>query len=80
MDLIQPAPGQLAVTRLVNRAVRLAHRLVGFGTDTPPEAQPWAELATDRALRDITHQAEAHHRIRVTGTARLPHGPSSATG
>ncbi|WP_433088040.1 hypothetical protein ACQP1P_19135 [Dactylosporangium sp. CA-052675] len=54
-----------AMTLVVNRVVRLAHQLVGFGVDTPPEAPVWAELSPDRTLHRITHQAEAdfrHHR------------------
>ncbi|MFI5908586.1 hypothetical protein [Dactylosporangium sp. NPDC051541] len=46
------------VTRVVNRVVRIAHQLVGFGVDTPPEAHVWAELSPDRALHRITHQTE----------------------
>ncbi|MFB9447039.1 hypothetical protein Dvina_25065 [Dactylosporangium vinaceum] len=55
------------VTRVVNRAVRLAHQLVGFGVDTPPEALVWAELSPDRALHRITHQTEADFTVAAPG-------------
>ncbi|MEV8511755.1 hypothetical protein [Dactylosporangium sp. NPDC051484] len=64
---------QQAVTRLVNRAVGLTHRLIGFGAapaDGPAEAaaEPfcrtgtqdapmWAELATELQLRRIAVRA-----------------------
>ncbi|MGI5240827.1 hypothetical protein [Dactylosporangium sp. CA-139066] len=50
---------QAAVTRLVNRAVGLAHRLVGFGAGEPfagasaLEAPAWAELAAERRLHRL---------------------------
>ena len=65
MDLTHHVPGPPVITRLVNRTVRVAHRLVGFGADTPPEPLPWAELATDRVLHDIAHEAEARYRLRT---------------
>ncbi|MFG2043552.1 hypothetical protein [Dactylosporangium sp. NPDC048998] len=64
---------QRAVTRLVNRAVGLAHRLIGFGAaaaDGPADADAepfcrtgvqdapmWAELATELQLRRIAGRA-----------------------
>ncbi|MER7005985.1 hypothetical protein ABT297_23495 [Dactylosporangium sp. NPDC000555] len=64
---------QQAVTRVVNRAVGLAHRLIGFGAapaDGPAEADAepfcrtgahdapmWAELATELQLRRIAVRA-----------------------
>jgi hypothetical protein len=59
---------QQTLTLVVNRVVRLAHQLVGFGVDTPPEATVWAELSPDRALHRITHQAEADFRYRGSAT------------
>jgi hypothetical protein len=64
MALTHRVPAPPAVTRLVNRTVGLAHRLIGFGAHTPAEPLPWAELATDRALHDITHEAETRYRPR----------------
>ncbi|WP_433202616.1 hypothetical protein ACQP00_32665 [Dactylosporangium sp. CS-047395] len=57
------------MTRAVDRFVLLVQRLAGFGVDTPPEAQVWAELSPDRALHRITHQAEADFIYRGPATS-----------
>jgi len=53
--------------RVLERTARFAQRLAGIGTDTPLEAPVWAELAPERALREIARQAAAEFTTAMPG-------------
>ncbi|GAB3846026.1 hypothetical protein ACFPIJ_39030 [Dactylosporangium cerinum] len=67
MQLSLHLPFQLAVTRSLHHAARLAAAGIGgLGTDVP-DPQLWAEMAPDLALRRISRQAEAHYAAATKG-------------